>query len=182
MNTCHWRSCAIITTTNIFIIAATTGIDSSYVDLGRRLWTPVRTIPAARSKVNGVRFRCLAAGLFTLGPMRSLSCCFRFLRGKGAAPESRWLCVHCLQERGVHNGRQLAAASTKLWGSCIVVGACNAVWCAKSLPKPCTCNFKTKVVRCIACTCRNHPFISAWSASLDVVPDGKSMRTSGGRP
>ena len=63
-----------IITTNIFIIAAITGTDPSYIDLGRRLWTPVRTMPAARSKVNGVRFRCLAAGFLTLGPMRSRSC------------------------------------------------------------------------------------------------------------
>ncbi len=63
-----------IITTNIFIIAAITGTDPSYIDLGRRLWTPVRTMPAALSKVNGVRFRCLAAGFLTLGPMRSRSC------------------------------------------------------------------------------------------------------------
>ncbi len=84
---------------------------------------------------------------------------------------------------------QILTADTKritwrprcIWDIWEAVGLCKAVWWAKSFARLWICNFSWRVDLCMACTCLNHVFISAWRASLLVVPEGSNCLTTAGR-
>lgn len=70
---------------------------------------------------------------------------------------------------------------SNICGSCVHVGLYNATWCARSFPRDWMRNFNSSVDLCIAWIWRNQVLISAWRASLAVVPEAIKTRTAGAR-